>query len=187
MKTLNKLLLTAGIFAGSFGLINNKSYGQSNPNKLQCPENTRYSDSRIPYRIAPCSPQQKAVIEKVLGLLEEKTILDFYEVKTNEKLIFKFDYIDSSIGGRSGMDNLMKSGQFYIIRHGLVEVKKSEECFNVILHGTLHTLGFCYSTNQNNIMYPDNLVVLGECNKNKPLGKDIPKLINKLYAMSIPK
>ena len=155
--------------------------------KLQSFENTRYSDSRISYRIAPCSQKQKAVIEKVLGLLEEKTILDFYEVKTNEKLLFKFDHISSSSEGLGGVDNGIKFEQFYMINHGVVKLKKSEECFNIFLHETLHALGFCHSTDQNNIMYPVERVVQGKCNKDTPLGEDIPKLINKLYARPIPK
>ena len=100
MKTLNnlkvtsKIILTSLIGLGSF----NFSLGQSNLNKLQAFENIRYSDSRISYKIGPCSSEIKTEIEKVLGLLEEKTILDFYEVNTNEKLSFTFNYINKNIG-----------------------------------------------------------------------------------------
>src|SRR3989344_2181684 len=170
MKTLKNLLLTAGIFAGSFGLINNKSYGQSNSNKLQSLENLRYPDSRISYRIEPCLTPAKAAILKAINLLEEKTILDFYEVKTNENLLFTFESLNQKIegrylGGLGGIDEARLNERFKIIGHGRVILEKSEKCFNVVLHETLHALGFCHSTNQNNIMYPVENTVNEECNK----------------------
>lgn len=194
MKTLNnlkvtsKIILTSLIGLGSF----NFSLGQSNLNKLQMFENIRYSDSRISYKIGPCSSEIKTEIEKVLGLLEEKTILDFYEVNTNEKLSFTFNYINKNIGkehvaGEGGVNNVLKSGQFYVIGNGIVNLEKSEKCFNTILHETLHALGFAHSNNPKDVMYPIETFLVEEdtlCNKDKSLGEDIPKLINKLYSIS---
>ena len=195
MKTLKNLLLTAGIFAGSFGLINNKSYGQSNSNKLQSLENLRYPDSRISYRIEPCLTPAKAAILKAINLLEEKTILDFYEVKTNENLLFTFESLNQKIegrylGGLGGTEDVIATERFNIIRHGRVTLKKSEDCFNTVLHEILHALGFVHSPNQNNVMYLYETKLVLEngdytCGKDKTLGEDIPKLINKLYAMPI--
>ena len=189
MKNLKNYLIAGMIGLGSF----NFSLGQSNPNKLQSFENMRYSDSRISYRIDPCSQETKANILKAFNLLEEKTILDFYEVNANEKLLFKFEYAKSKRGdGAQGTGGAKSSpeGKFRIIKHGEVNLEKSEGCFNVVLHEILHALGFIHSNNLRDVMYPTNE---GSETKDgwfetnspcyKPLGEDISKLINKVYLM----
>lgn len=183
MKTLKNYLVAGLIGFGSF----NFSLGQSNPNKLQSYENIRYSDSLIPYKIEPCLPQNKAKIEKVLSLLEEKTILDFYEVNANEKLFFTFENIDIkegkySVEGFGGPQNMLKSGQFYVIGKGVVILKKSDNCFGDILHETLHALGFAHSSNPKDILFPSTGLINRECNTDFNVNENIYKLINKLYA-----
>ncbi len=178
MKSLKNYLVAGLIGFGSF----NFSLGQSNSSTLQYPENARYSDSRISYKIENCSIETKANILKAIRLLKEKTILDFYEVNTNEKITFTFRDVYQDAAGTGGGDNISKVGQFYIINHGVVTLKKSEDCFTVVLHELLHALGFAHSNIPNDIMY-ESYEGYTECYK--PLGEDIPKLINKLYSIPI--
>src|SRR3989344_6618101 len=151
---------------------------------MQFYENLRYSDSKISYRIADkCVLQKKADAERAFEILENKTILDFYNVNSNEELLIscedrhkiKEDYFDAGEGGHV---NISRAGQFNVILNGQVLLIRQSECVNpnIALHEILHALGFGHSLNENNIMYE-----ISECSQT--LGEDIPHFIDELYSV----
>ena len=151
---------------------------------MQFYENLRYSDSNISYRIADkCTLQKKADAERAFEILENKTILDFYSVNSNEEILItcesrqkiKEDYF---IAGEGGPVNISRAGQFNVIFNGQILLIRQSECPNpnIALHEILHALGFGHSSNQNNIMYE-----ISECSQT--LGDDIPRFIDELYSI----
>ena len=87
---------------------------------MQFYENLRYSDSKISYRIADkCALQKKADAERAFEILENKTILDFYSVTSNEELLIscedrqkiKEDYF---IAGEGGPTNISRAGSLML-------------------------------------------------------------------------
>ncbi|MEK6823518.1 MAG: matrixin family metalloprotease [Nanoarchaeota archaeon] len=151
---------------------------------MQFYENLRYSDSKISYNIADkCTLQKKADAERAFEILENKTILDFYSVNSNEEILItcesrqkiKEDYF---IAGEGGPVNISRAGQFNVIFNGQILLIRQSECPNpnIALHEILHALGFGHSSNQNNIMYE-----ISECSQT--LGDDIPRFIDELYSI----
>jgi len=151
---------------------------------MQFYENLRYSDSKISYHISDkCTLQKKEDAERAFEILENKTILDFYSVTSNEEILItcesrqkiKEDYF---IAGEGGPVNISKAGQFNVIFNGQVLLIRQSECANpnIALHEILHALGFGHSLNENNIMYE-----ISECSQT--LGEDIPRFIDELYSV----
>lgn len=162
----------------------NFSLGINDSNNMQFYENIRYSDSAISYRIADvCTLQKKADAERAFEILEEETILTFYSVQDNEEILItcqsrqkiKEDFF---IAGEGGPVNITKAGDFNVVLYGEVLLIRQSQCPNpnIALHEILHALGFDHSSNSNNIMYD-----VSKCSQT--LGKDIPDLINQLYAI----
>ncbi|MEK6844778.1 MAG: M12 family metallopeptidase [Nanoarchaeota archaeon] len=151
---------------------------------MQFYENLRYSDSKISYRISDkCTLQKKADGERAFEILENKTVLDFYNVASNEEILItcesrqkiKEDYF---IAGEGGPVNISRAGQFNVIHAGQVLLIRQSECANpnIALHEILHALGFGHSVNQNNIMYE-----ISECSQT--IGDDILSFIDELYSI----
>ena len=151
---------------------------------MQFYENLRYSDSKISYRIADkCALQKKADAERAFEILENKTILDFYNVNSNEEILItcedrqkiKEDYF---IAGEGGPVNISRAGQFNVILSGQVLLIRQSECPNpnIALHEILHALGFGHSQNENNIMYE-----ISRCSQT--IGDDILHFIDELYSI----
>ena len=151
---------------------------------MQFYENLRYSDSKISYNIADkCTLQKKADAERAFEILENKTILDFYSVNSNEEILItceskqliKEDYF---IAGEGGPVNISRAGQFNVIFNGQILLIRQSECANpnIALHEILHALGFGHSANENNIMYE-----ISECSQT--IGEDIPRFIDELYSI----
>jgi len=151
---------------------------------MQFYENLRYSDSKISYHISDkCTLQKKADAERAFEILENKTILDFYPVNSNEEILItceskekiKEDYF---VAGEGGPVNISRAGQFNVIHLGQVLLIRQSECPNpnIALHEILHALGFGHSSNKNNIMYE-----ISECSQT--LGDDIPRFIDELYSI----
>lgn len=151
---------------------------------MQFYENLRYSDSKISYRISDkCALQKRADAERAFEILENKTILDFYSVNSNEEILItcedkqkiKEDYF---VAGEGGPVNISKTGQFNVILNGQVLLIRQSECPNpnIALHEILHALGFGHSSNENNIMYE-----ISRCSQT--LGDDIPRFIDELYSI----
>lgn len=152
---------------------------------MQFYENLRYSDSKISYSIADkCTLQKRADAERAFEILENRTILEFYSVNSNEEILItcedrqkiKEDYF---IAGEGGPVNISRAGQFNVIFNGQILLIRHSECANpnIALHEILHALGFGHSSNQNNIMYE-----ISECSQ--ILGDDIPRFIDELYSIS---
>ena len=174
---------------GDVQLLNSNTQGSNfsmnlTSNNMQFYENLRYSDSIISYRIADkCTLQKKADAERAFEILENKTILDFYSVNSNEEILItcesrqkiKEDYF---IAGEGGPVNISRAGQFNVIFNGQILLIRQSECPNpnIALHEILHALGFGHSSNQNNIMYE-----ISECSQT--LGDDIPRFIDELYSI----
>ena len=151
---------------------------------MQFYENLRYSDSKISYHISDkCTLQKKADAERAFEILENKTILDFYPVNSNEEILItceskekiKEDYF---VAGEGGPVNISRAGQFNVIYTGQILLIRQSECLNpnIALHEILHALGFGHSSNKNNIMYE-----ISECSQT--LGDDIPRFIDELYSI----
>lgn len=151
---------------------------------MQFYENLRYSESKISYRIADkCTLQKRADSERAFELLENKTILDFYSVNSNEEILItcedrqkiKEDYF---IAGEGGPVNISRAGQFNVIFYGQILLIRQSECQNpnIALHEILHAMGFGHSSNENNIMYE-----ISKCSQT--LGEDIPRFIDELYSI----
>lgn len=151
---------------------------------MQFYENLRYSDSRISYTIADkCTLQKRADAERAFEILENKTILDFYSVTSNEEILISCESKqqikeDFFVAGEGGPVNISRAGQFNVINYGQVLLIRQSECPNpnIALHEILHALGFDHSSNQNNIMYE-----ISECSQT--LGEDIPLFIDELYSI----
>src|SRR3989338_3357779 len=128
---------------------------------MQFYENLRYSDSKISYHISDkCTLQKKEDAERAFEILENKTILDFYSVTSNEEILItcesrqkiKEDYF---IAGEGGPVNISRAGQFNVILNGQVLLIRQSECQNpnIDLHEIMHSLGFGHSLNEKDIMY----------------------------------
>src|SRR3989344_5751331 len=109
---------------------------------MQFYENLRYSDSKISYHISDkCTLQKKADAERAFEILENKTILDFYPVNSNEEILItceskekiKEDYF---VAGEGGPVNISRAGQFNVIYTGQILLIRQSECLNpnIALH-----------------------------------------------------
>ena len=152
--------------------------------KIQFYENLRYSDSKISYNIADkCTLQKKADAERAFEILENKTILDFYSVSSNEEILITCEsrekiQEDYFVAGEGGPVNISRAGQFNVIFNGQVLLIRQSECANpnIALHEILHALGFGHSLNENNIMYE-----ISDCSQT--IGDDILHFIDELYSV----
>ncbi|MFB6246061.1 MAG: matrixin family metalloprotease [Candidatus Pacearchaeota archaeon] len=149
-------------------------------------ENLRYKDKEISYQIsAECTLGKKEDALNAFQILENKTVLDFYEVSEKPEILIacqstKKPEGNTFVAGEGGPVNITQSGQFNVIHYGEVllieESKKSCPKPNVAIHEILHALGFKHSSNENNIMYDTS-----KCDQE--IGEDIPKLLEKLYEI----
>lgn len=175
-----------------FGPFNSVSFGSSgNPNfnidneitEMQFYENMRYPDSKISYRIFNCPLQKRNDMGWAFEILENRTILNFYEVENDEEISVTCDNSvrlqeGLFIAGEGGPVEIIKSGNFNIILKGKILLLRDSDCPtpNIATHELLHALGFTHSTNKNNIMYNFS-------NCQQTIGEDIPTLIDKIYSI----
>lgn len=151
---------------------------------MQFYENMRYLDSEISYKIEGCSIPKEDEMGRAFDLLEESTILSFYEVSGNEEISITCEETFSGpqtpgtfVAGEGGVTNVTSSGDFSVIFNGKVLLLRETQCANPIVgtHELLHALGFEHSDNPNNIMYPSV-----RCRQT--LGDDIPAFIEWVYS-----
>ena len=77
---------------GSFGSSGNSNFNLNNSTiGMQFYENMRYSDSEISYKINDCPLQKRNDMERAFEIIENKTILEFYEVGSDEEISVSCD------------------------------------------------------------------------------------------------
>ncbi|MBM3228758.1 matrixin family metalloprotease [Candidatus Pacearchaeota archaeon] len=148
---------------------------------MQFYENMRFPDSQVSYRIEDCPLNQKDQMERAFNIIENKTILNFYSVNSNEEISVTCDSAAKTegrmfIAGEGGPTQIVKTEKFSIILKGEILLIKESRCEqpNVAIHELLHVLGFDHSENPNNIMYN-----ISRCDQE--IGEDTIGLINWLY------
>ena len=162
----------------------NFSIDSAGMNSMQFYENMRYPEKEISYRIdSSCTLQKKDDAERAFDIIENKTVLTFYSVNTNEEIHIACD--DKNlvqgglfVAGEGGPTNITKAGSFNVITHGEVLLIKDSKCPNpnVAIHEILHSLGFDHSANANNIMYN-----ISNCKQE--IGEQIPFVVETLYSL----
>lgn len=161
----------------------NYNFSLTEYSKMQFYDNMRYPSRNISYRIYDCPLQKKSKMEEAFEILENKTILDFYDVEYGEEISVTCDdenIVEEGlfIAGEGGPTNITIAGEFNVIYSGKILLIRESDCPtpNVALHELLHALGFDHSENKNNIMYE-----VSSCKQT--IGEDIPDLINELYSV----
>ncbi len=152
---------------------------------MQFYENMRFPENKISYSISDaCSIKKKYDMRWAFNIIENKTILEFYELGEMGQIIVDCDNknrIENGlfIAGEGGPTNITKGENFNVILNGQILLIKESECErpNVAVHELLHVLGFNHSDNPNNIMYP-----ISKCTQ--ILGDEIPSEIDRLYSVS---
>jgi len=152
-------------------------------NSMQFYPNMRYPDSRISYKISDCTLQKQDDMEKAFRTLENKTVLEFYLVSSNEEISITCDSktkIEGGlfIAGEGGPTNITQAGEFNVIEGGSILLLRDSKCETplVPIHELFHALGFDHSENENNVMYP-----VSKCGQQ--IGQDSIDLINSLYTV----
>ena len=162
----------------------NTNFSLSNSSNMQFYNNLRYPDKEISYKISDeCSLKKKNDAQEALDILENLTVLNFYEVNSGEEITISCDdevhYNEEYfIAGEGGPTNIVSTDNFNVIKQGMVLLIEESNCEfpNVAIHELLHALGFKHSTNKANIMYN-----ISKCSQR--IGDDIPSLINELYSV----
>jgi len=149
---------------------------------MQFYDNLRYSNKDISYRIYDCTLAKENEMQEAFKIIENETILNFYNVSENEEISITCDSKNKIkegmfIGGEGGPTNITKTDNFNVIEMGSILLLRETKCAqpNIALHELLHALGFDHSENPNNVMYP-----VVKCAQT--IGEDIPKLIDELYS-----
>lgn len=161
----------------------NFTLNSSTEESMQFYENLRYSEPRISYRIQDCTLEKKDNMKTAFKTIEEKTILSFYEVNSNEEILVtcesqtKFEG-EFFIAGEGGPIKITQSGDFNVIHTGGIVLIRSSSCENpnIAIHELLHALGFDHSENPDNIMYE-----VSRCGQE--IGQDTLNVINELYSI----
>ncbi len=148
-----------------------------------------YPRMRFPYRNISykidndCTLQKKNEMERAFKIMENKTILSFYPVQSEEEISvhcsekMKQANEYTFIAGEGGPTSIIRELNFTVILKGQILLIRSIKCDfpNVPIHELLHVLGFNHSHNENNIMYPTT-----HCGQK--IGEDTISLINELYS-----
>ncbi|MEM3113120.1 MAG: CARDB domain-containing protein [Candidatus Pacearchaeota archaeon] len=151
-------------------------------------DNMRFKDKRISYFIdQTCSSDRADDARRAFDLLEENTILEFYELDLNGQIEVSCSNSKRTerrinegyfIAGEGGPSSIINATNFYIINNGTIFLYKENTCSKPIIaiHEILHVLGFKHSIDKNSIMY--NTV-----NCNQQMTKEIIDNINELYSI----
>ncbi|MBL7059229.1 matrixin family metalloprotease [Candidatus Pacearchaeota archaeon] len=169
-----------------FGIQSTSTNFSLNPEiqeEMQFYSKLRYPEKEISYHIMEdCTLQKRADMELAFEIIENKTILDFYESNPGEITVsctsnnkVKGDFF---IAGEGGPTNITKTSNFNVIFNGHILLIKDSTCPqpNVAIHELLHALGIDHSENKNNIMYN-----YSKCYQT--IGQDTLDLIDELYSV----
>lgn len=149
-------------------------------------QNLRYEDKNIRYYIDPnCDQNRRSSAERAFAILQNKTILTFYETPGNPEIVVTCSNIaptaeekDHFIAGEGGPSKIIVAGTFSVILFGKISLYREDKCEEpqVAVHEILHALGFDHNTNQNSILYP-----ITDCNQR--IDQSILDYINQLYSI----
>ena len=171
-------LIEFKISGGSSNFTLNASLNTS----MQFYENMRYQSSEISYKIDSCPLAREDEMKRTFVFLENRTILNFYEVGEDEEISVTCE--DSVIGeeglfiaGEGGVTNVVVTENFNVIFNGMIILIRETKCPDPIIgtHELLHALGFDHSDNPNNIMYPT-------VNCKQTIGEDLIEHVSWLYS-----
>ena len=161
----------------------NSNFSLVSDSDMQFYKNMRFPHPEVSYKIYDCPLNKKNSMEDAFGILENKTVLSFFPVDSNEEISVTCDSrnkLDKNlfIAGEGGPTNITKTENFNVIFSGKILLIRESKCGipNVELHELLHVLGFDHSSNPQNIMY--NLSSCGQT-----IGDDVLNLINELYSI----
>lgn len=170
-----------------FGISGERNYNFTSDNStqgdVQFYPNMRYVTSNISYKIMDCPLGKADEMERAFDLVENLTILEFYEVQSNEEISVSCEdetrtHGRTFIAGEGGVTNVTTSGEFNVIFNGKVLLLRESNCATPIVgtHELIHSLGFEHSHNKNNIMYPTVMC-------QQEVGQDTIDLIDYLYSV----
>lgn len=166
----------------SFNQVDNTNFKMDNVSLMQFYPNMRFPNKEISYFVSEeCTLKKKTDMEKAFEIMENKTILDFYEKEDGAEIkIFCQNKQETRgnlyIAGEGGPTDIVNTEFFKIILGGEILLIRDSNCNtpNIAMHELLHVLGFNHSKNEYNIMYPVS-------NCKQQIGEDIIQEINNLY------
>lgn len=140
---------------------NQNSIGNLSAEAMQFYPNMRFEGPALSYKVYNCPLKRKDDMVMAFETLEEKTILNFYPVDSDEQISVHCNdtqRIEEGlfIAGEGGPVNITKSGEFNVISRGSILLLRDGNCPepNVAIHELLHVLGFDHVNEEANIMYP---------------------------------
>mgnify|MGYP001575396889 CR=1 FL=1 len=127
-------------------------------------ENMRFPDREISYRIEPlCGSKKASEVEEAFGILESKTIINFYPASSqNTQIRILCSEIAPEQGkegyfvaGEGGPTEVINTTLYSVILSGKVSFFREEKCEkpNIAIHEILHVLGFNHNNNPKSILY----------------------------------
>jgi hypothetical protein len=154
------------------------------PSKMQFYPNMRFPDKSISYDIdSSCNLEKRKETKQAFEILQEKTILEFYQTIQDPEIMITCDENErieegAFIAGEGGPTKIIGIGELNVITKGKVLLIRSSKCIwpNIAIHEILHVLGFDHSPNPNNVMYN-----FTDCSQT--IGNDTIQLINELYSI----
>jgi hypothetical protein len=123
-------------------------------------------------------------VEEAFSILEQRTVLEFYESNSPEidilcsELAPKPEDRSHFVAGEGGPTEIINTSVYYVIFSGKVSLFRDEKCStpHIALHEILHALGFDHSSDKGSIMYP-----VTDCDQT--LDNYIVDEINRLYEI----